>query len=374
MPYYFATVARGLEALAAQELLTLGAESIDPQFCGVTFQGDRALLYRINLWARLPFRILVQIGQGSAHDGDDLYQSLQQIPWQTYLTPAQTLAVKVTGKNQRLNHSHFTAVQAKRAIVDYQQQYWGDRSNVDPQDADVNVNLHLHEDQVQVSLDSSGSSLHRRGYRPAMGAAPLKESLAAALIQYSGWTSELAFYDPLCGSGTLPIEASLMGLKIAPGLFRDQFGFERWPDFDAVLWQSLVEQARSQQLHHLPHPILGSDQNPEIISQAQANALASGTAAYLDFSCQELATVEAPADQGVLLCNPPYGERLGDRATLADFYRLLGDVLKQRFRGWTAFVLSGNKQLSQAIRLKSAQRIPIYNGQLLCQLMKYELY
>lgn len=371
---YFATVARGLESLAAQELLDLGAESVEPGFCGVGFTGDRNLLYRINLWARLPFRILLRLDEFPCQDAQDLYKGIQRLPWQEYLDPDYTLAVDATGKTEQLNHSHFSALQVKNAIVDQQRQQFGARSHIDTQTPDVRINVHLNRDRCVVSLDSSGSSLHRRGYRPAVGTAPLKESLAAALIQLSGWHPELAFMDPLCGSGTLPLEACLQGLNMAPGLFRQQFGFETWPDFDAPLWQSLQAEAREGQLTDLPMPIWGSDQDAEVIEQARRNACKSEVEDFIWFEQIDLEDIEAPNDSGILICNPPYGERLGDPQELGPFYRSLGQVLKQRFKGWTVFVLSGNKALSQSIGLKSCQRTPINNGSIPCQFMKYELY
>ncbi|MGB7417228.1 MAG: THUMP domain-containing protein, partial [Thermosynechococcaceae cyanobacterium] len=238
MNQYFATVARGLELFAVQELEKLGAHAVEPGFCGVAFEGDRKLLYHLNLWARLPFRILQKLSEFPCQDAQDLYRGVQAIDWRKHLTPDHTLAVKATGKSEQLNHTHFTALQVKNAIVDQQQQ-WGERSYVDPQDPDVLVNVHINQDRCTVSLDSSGSSLHRRGYRPAVGTAPLKESLAAALIQMSGWQPELAFMDPLCGSGTLPLEAGMIALNRAPGLYREGFGFETWPDFEGDLWHGL---------------------------------------------------------------------------------------------------------------------------------------
>ena len=370
----FATVARGLETLAAQELERLGIAGVDPGFCGVNFRGTLADLYCINLWARLPFRVLVQVGRFRCQTADDLYRGIQQIDWEPYLTPGQTLAVRATGKTQQLNHTHFTALQVKNAIVDQQRDRTGDRSSVDTQYPDVGINVHLGKTHAVVSLDSSGSSLHRRGYRPAVGAAPLKESLAAALIDLSGWQPELAFLDPLCGSGTLPIEAGLKALNIAPGLFREQFGFETWPSFDAALWEQLLEDAKAEQRTELPAPVLGSDLDPTVIQQAQHNARSSGLGAKIVFAQKDLAEVEPPQDTGIILCNPPYGERLGESKELTRLYKLLGDTLKQRFKGWTAYVLSGNKALAKHIGLKSAKRFPVYNGSLPCQLMKYEMY
>ncbi len=374
MNQYFATVARGLESLAAAELEQLGAHFIEPGFCGVAFAGDRPLLYRVNLWARLPFRVLMKLHEFSCQDTEDLYRGVQTIDWAKYLTPDMTLAVNATGKSEQLNHTHFTALQVKRAIVDQQQDRLGDRSNVELQSPDVQISVHIDRGICAVSLDSSGQSLHRRGYRSAVGAAPLKESLAAALIQLSGWQPEQMFYDPLCGSGTLPLEASLKALNIAPGLFRNRFGFETWLDADLSLLETLIQTAEASQQESLPAPIWGSDRDAAVIEQAIANATACGVLDHVYFAAIDLEDVAAPADSGVLFCNPPYGERLGRGSDLGAFYKQLGDVLKQRFKGWTAFVLSGNKELSQSIGLKSSQRFAVYNGTLPCQLMKYELY
>jgi putative N6-adenine-specific DNA methylase len=374
MGQYFATVARGLEALAAEELTELGAEAVAPGFCGVAFEGDRALLYRVNLWARLPFRVLQTVAAFPCQSEADLYDGIYAIDWQRFLTPDQTLAVTATGKTRQLNHSHFTALQVKNAVVDQQRQQYRRRSSVDVGEPDVRINVHLAKNQATVSLDSSGHSLHRRGYRTAMGAAPLKESLAAAIIRLSGWQPTQPFLDPLCGSGTLPLEASLVALNRAPGLYCDRMGFETWPDFDQPLWEQLQAEAVQAQGDHLPAPIQGCDRDLAVIKQARSNAKQCGVERQVQFSQQALEAVTAPASAGILVCNPPYGERLGKGEDLSGFYKLLGDVLKQRFQGWTAFVLSGNKQLARAIGLKSSQRWPLNNGNLPCQLLRYELY
>lgn len=374
MNHYFATVARGLEPIAAQELERLGAKDVRPDFTGVHFVGDSALLYRVNLWARTIFRVLVTLREFPCPDADRLYQEVQNIPWEQYLQPHNTLAVNATGGNQQLNHTHFTALQVKNAIIDQQRNQFGERSSVDTQNPDVLINVHIYQDHCVLSLDSSGGSLHRRGYRPAMGLAPLKETLAAALLDMAEWEPSLPFLDPLCGSGTLPLEASLKALNIAPGLFRMQFAFERWPDFDEALWEQLLKEAEKSELSELKAPIVGSDRDSDILNQARINAQQCGLADQVKFTQTELSQVEAPADSGVIICNPPYGERLGDAKELGELYKLLGDVFKQRFKGWTAFVLTGNKELSKKVGLKASRRIPVYNGSIPCTLMKYELY
>lgn len=374
MNHYFATVARGLEPIAAQELEHLGAKEVRPDFTGVHFVGDLTLLYRVNLWARTIFRVLVTLREFHCPDADRLYQEVQKIDWEQYLQPHNTLAVTATGGNRQLNHTHFTALQVKNAIVDQQRHQFGQRSSVDTENPDLQINAHIHEDRCIISLDSSGTSLHRRGYRPAMGVAPLKETLAAALLDMAQWEPSLPFLDPLCGSGTLPLEASLKSLNIAPGLFRQQFAFEKWPDFDEARWDQLFKEATNSELPALEAPIMGSDRDPDILKQARINAQQCGIADKVTFSQTELSQLEAPADSGVIICNPPYGERLGDATELGDFYKLLGDVFKQRFKGWTAFVLTGNKELAKRVGLKAARRIPVYNGSIACTLLKYELY
>lgn len=302
MNHYFATVARGLEPIAAQELERLGAKEIRPDFTGVHFVGDLALLYRVNLWARTIFRVLVTLREFPCPDAERLYQEVQNISWEQYLQPYNTLAVNATGGNQKLNHTHFTALQVKNAIVDQQRRQFDERSSIDTQNPDVLVNAHIYQDHCSLSLDSSGTSLHRRGYRPAMGPAPLKETLAAALIDMAEWEPSLPFLDPLCGSGTLPLEASLKALNIAPGLFREQFAFETWPDFDADLWDQLLEEATNSELPELKAPIFGSDRDPDILNQAHINAQRCGVADKVTFAQTELSQVEAPADSGVIIC------------------------------------------------------------------------
>ncbi len=371
---YFATVARGLEPIAAQELERLGAKEVRPDFTGVHFVGDKAMLYRVNLWARTIFRVLVPLREFYCPNSDILYREVQKISWDQYLQPHNTLAVNCTGGNQKLNHTHFTALQVKNAIVDQQRRKSGQRSSVDAENPDVAINVHIHQDRCILSLDSSGTSLHRRGYRQAMGKAPLKESLAAALLDMANWDASLPFLDPLCGSGTLPLEAGLKALNIAPGLFRKKFGFESFPDFDEQLWQKLLKEAKNSQIRDFKALIWGSDRDPDVLAQARSNAQQCGIAHQIKLTQTELSQLEAPADCGVIICNPPYGERLGEVQELGALYKTLGDIFKQRFKGWTAFVLTGNKELAKKVGLRASRRIPVYNGALACTLLKYELY
>lgn len=236
------------------------------------------------------------------------------------------------------------------------------------------ISAHIQNNSCILSLDSSGSSLHQRGYRLAMGFAPLKETLAAAILEMAEYSPDIPFLDPLCGSGTLPLEASLKALNIAPGLLRNQFSLMNWRDFDKSLWQDLLTEARNSQLTELKSIIVGSDRNSEVLFQARTNAERCGVGNQIKFIKTDLSKLKPPADKGIIICNPPYGERLGEVEELGELYKMLGDIFKQRFTGWTAFILTGNKQLSKQVGLRTSRRIPVYNGAIPCTLLKYELY
>ncbi|NEP87861.1 MAG: RNA methyltransferase [Okeania sp. SIO2C2] len=374
MNQYYAKVAKGLEAIAAQELKSLGAENVCPEFTGVSFTGDKTLLYRVNLWARTIFRVLVPIAEVRCVNREILYKEVKKIPWQRYLSPKNTLAVNCTGSNEKLKHTHYTALQIKDAITEQQIEKFRYRSNIDTKNPDILINAHIQNNNCILSLDSSGSSLHQRGYRLAMGFAPLKETLAAAILEMAEYSPDIPFLDPLCGSGTLPVEASLKALNIAPGLLRNKFSLMNWRDFDKSLWQDLLTEARNSQLTELKSIIVGSDRNPEVLFQARTNAERCGVANKIKFIKTDLSKLKPPADRGIIICNPPYGERLGEVEELGELYKMLGDIFKQRFTGWTAFILTGNKQLSKQVGLRTSRRIPVYNGAIPCTLLKYELY
>lgn len=370
---YFATTARGLEEITAQELTKLGAQEVKPDFTGVHFRGDKELLYRVNLWSRTIFRVLKPIATVKSQNPQQLFRNVQKIPWDEFLQPQQTLAIRCTGKNPQLNHSHFTAIQLKNAIVEQQQKYHKMRSSIDTDSPDIVINAHIHQDECILSLDSTGESLHRRGYRPAVGLAPMKETLAAALLYIAEWTPDKALYDPFCGSGTIIIEGALMGMNIAPGLYRKQFCFQNWADYDPDLWLSVIDEARKSQTFHLP-PLVGTDVDSDIIKQAKFNARACQIADEVEFFQRHLVDATPPAESGILICNPPYGKRLEDTEALFPLYKLLGDILKQRFQGWTAYVLTGNKILTKKVGLRTSRRIAINNGGIDCTFLKYDLY
>lgn len=372
---YFATVSPDLLPLAQKELETLGAQWIQPQAAGIEFQGDRRLLYQVNLWSRYIFRVLMKVKTLKAFDEHELYGQVQTIDWSQFLNPDRTFAVNCTGQNKNLNHSHFTALKIKNAIIDQQrQQFQGDRSDIDPQRPDVQIHAHIHRYRLDISIDSSGDSLHRRGYRPAMGLAPLKETLAAGLVTMARWQPHQTLYDPFCGSGTFLIEAALQGFNIAPGLYREHFGFQSWLDFDPDLWDELCELAEQQQ--HLDQKLYlhGSDRLGEVLKQAKNNGDRCGFAEEITWTQQDLEDIAPPTATGVLICNPPYGKRLGEVSELETLYRQLGEILKSRFSGWTVYILSGNKKLTQCLGMKAFENISVSNGGLPCRFLGYEIF
>ncbi len=305
---------------------------------------------------------------------DELYDGIQRaLNWEQWLHPSQSFRVDVTGSAPGLNHSHFCALQVKNALVDQQRDLWGERSSIDLEDPDLALHLHLNRGEALLSLDGSGSSLHRRGYRAAMGTAPLKENLAAGLIRLTGWDASGPLVDPCCGSATLLIEAATIALQQAPGLNRS-FALEGWADFEPELWRQ--EQTRARQRRRrdvdLP-PLIGFEQDPAIADQARANVAAAGLQGVISIVTGHFNQQHLPSGQGVLVCNPPYGERIGSKEDLEDLYSCLGDFAKQQASGWQLWLLSGNAELTRALRLKAERRIPINNGGIDCRWLHYSI-
>src|SRR5438128_6504720 len=273
---FFATCARGLEKILAEELHDLRADRIEPGRGGVQFHGDLALLYRANLWLRTAVRVLWPILEFPVHSPEELYDAVQSIDWSRYMTPEHTLAVDCNVRDSAITHSKYAALRVKDAICDQFVAKCGKRPSVDVETPMVGLNLHIYQDEAVLSLESSGESLHKRGYRPILTKAPLNEALAAGLVLMTGWRGDSAFVDPLCGSGTLCIEASWIALRRPPGLTRRRFGFMGWMNYDVALWTDLRDQARRQLLARLPHPIVGADQRRDAIHFSRDNARAAG--------------------------------------------------------------------------------------------------
>jgi putative N6-adenine-specific DNA methylase len=369
---YFATCGRGIEPVLADELRGLGADDVAPGRGGVAFAGDRALLYQANLWLRTAVRVLMPVLEMTVASPDDLYDAVRAFDWSHYLTPEHTLAVDCNVRDSPLTHSKYAALRVKDAICDQFVERQGRRPSVDVEEPMIGLNLHVHGERAVLSLDSSGASLHKRGYRPIQTRAPLNEALAATLVLLTGWKGDRPFADPLCGSGTLAIEAAWIALRRPPGLTRKRFGFQGWMDFDVELWASLRDEARRGVLRALPAPILASDLRGDAVSFAINNSRAAGIGHLLRFEKRDVRDFQPPkGPPGVLLCNPPYGERLGEEKSLRGLYQLLGEVFRERLAGWSAYVFTGNRRLAEAIGMKPAAQVPLFNGKIPCRLLQF---
>ncbi|MBY0527035.1 MAG: RNA methyltransferase [Gemmataceae bacterium] len=371
---YFATCARGLEPVLADELRNLGAAAVEIGRGGVSFSGDQALLYRANLWLRTAVRVLQPILEATVTSPEELYDAVRALDWSRYMTPEHTLAVDSNVRDSRITHSKYAALKTKDAICDQFIERVGRRPSVDVEEPMVGLNLHIHKDVAVLSLESSGESLHKRGYRPILTKAPLNEALAAGLILLSGWKGDTPFVDPMCGSGTLAIEAAWMALRRPPGLTRRRFGFQGWMDFNIGLWTELRDEARRGVKKSLDVPILGSDIRGDAVGFSFKNARAAGVGHLLNFEVKDVADFQPPpGTPGTILCNPPYGERIGEEKELIGLHRTLGQVFRDRCPGWQAFVFTGNATLARQIGIKPAEAVPLFNGRIPCRLLRYDL-
>lgn len=367
----FATCARGLEKVLADELRALHAEQIDIGRGGVSFHGDIALVYRANLMLRTAVRVLVPILEVPVHSPDDLYAAVQSINWARYLTAEHTLAVDCNVRDSAITHSKYAALRVKDAICDQFLAKLGKRPSVDVETPMVGLNLHIKSDQAVLSLDSSGESLHKRGYRGKLVKAPLNEALAAGLILLTGWRGDTSLVDPMCGSGTMCIEAAWIALNRPPGLTRRRFGFMGWLDYDVRLWTSVRDEARRHIARQLPRPIQGFDVRADAVALAKECARAASIGHLLSFARRDLEAFQPPdGSPGILICNPPYGERIGDERDLQGLYRRLGEIFRERCPGWRMFVFTGNAMLARQIG-KPAQVIDLFNGKIPCRLLEY---
>lgn len=369
----FAAVPRGAEEIAAAELQELGLGRVQAGRGGVAFEADRAGLYRSNLWLRTASRVLVQLAVFPCATPAELYGGVHAIDWTGLITPAMTLAVDCSLRDSALTHSGFVALKTKDAIVDRIREACGSRPNVDTASPDVRINVHLHKNVCTVSLDSSGDPLDRRGYRLERNEAPLRETLAAAVVALTGWDGSIPLADPMCGSGTIPIEAALVAGHVAPGLQRS-FGFQRWLDYDGRLWERLLLEADSG-IRKIPVGLItGCDQDSRALALAARNATKAGFAGQIHFFHAALDAFQPEGEAGVVIINPPYGKRLGDEEELKELYCQIGDIMKKRCRGWTGYVLTGNLELAKYIGLKASRRFVLFNGAIECRLLRYELY
>jgi len=377
----FASAPRGMELLLADELRALGAEAPREIRAGVQFQGDLALAYRVCLWSRLANRVLWPLAQFPAATPEALYAGVRTVDWSEHLGAEQTLAVDFHALRSNITHTHFGALKVKDAVVDQLRERTGARPSVSTEEPDLRINLFLNENQAVLSLDLSGESLHRRGYRAQTVAAPLKENLAAALLLRARWPERAAqggaFVDLMCGSGTLPIEAALMAADIAPGLNRAYYGFLRWRQHDAAQWEAQLDEARMRRdrgLQHLP-PIRGQDHDPAAVRAARANVARAGLEGRVQIERRELADCppEGAASTGLVMANPPYGERLGEESELPGLYRSLGEALRHCYTGWQAAVFTGNPELGKVMGIRARKMHVLWNGAIECKLLHFDI-
>jgi putative N6-adenine-specific DNA methylase len=370
---YFAQIAEGLEDFGNRELLKFGALDIKPAHRGFYFSADRAVLYRLNYCSRFLSRILAPLIRFDCHSDKYLYKTACSIDWTTLMDLQDSFAVKANVAHSRITHSQYAALRLKDAIVDVFRKKTGKRPNVETKKPDILFNLHVENNKATIYLDTSGYSLHRRGYRLKSVAAPMQETVAAAIIHLSDWDGQRPLVDPMCGSGTLLCEAMMHYCRIPAGYLRKKFGFESLPDYDAKTWLSVRNEADSR-IRDLPKGLIsGSDRSREAVEAALTNtgAFSQGVnVKYSEKSIQEISSLE----NSVIVCNPPYGLRLETDENISNFMRLLGDFLKQRCKGSDAYLYFGNRELIKSIGLKPAWKKVLVSGGLDGRLVKYILY
>ncbi len=363
----------GIEETLSQELTTLDAQDVKPMNRSVEFFGDQELLYKANLWCRTATRILKPIDSFRVKGEDDLYKKVLRIQWGDYLSLKQTISIDAVISNSNFDNSLYVAQKTKDAICDYFRNKTGRRPSVDTKNPDIRINIHISNNQCTLALDSSGEPLFKRGYRGKVNKAPLNEVLGAGLVILSGWDKQSSFIDAMCGSGTIVIEAALMARNIAPGLTRKQFGFMNWPDYDSQLFEFVKTQARKIIKPSLDFEIVGSDMNSKQIFESLKNAEQAGVGNDTKFVKSKISMIDPPEAPGVMIINPPYGERM-EVGDIARFYHQIGDALKKNFSGYDAFIFTGNLAAAKSIGLRTSRKIHLYNGPIECRLLKYEMY
>ena len=379
---FFATCPKGLEPVLFDELQALDVEQPKQTLAGVYFSGGLEAAYKACLWSRVANRILLELERVPGEDADQLYKGIRTIDWLSHMRPGGTLTIDFTGSSKGIKHSRFGAQKVKDAIVYQIREQTGRRPSVDRQRPDLRVNVHLHRGEATVAIDLSGDSLHRRGYRLQAGKAPMKENLAAALLYRCHWPEKAAegqaLVDPMCGSGTVLVEAALMAADIAPGLLRRDFGFSFWTQHQPQIWKELINEAQQRRDAGLATAgvrLEGFDADPKVLNTARDNARRAGVEQMIHFERRDLSKLQRPssAEQGLLLTNPPYGERLGDEPALFFLYQHLGERLKADFAGWQAAVFTGNPELCRMMKLAADKTYKLYNGAIPSQLQIFNI-
>lgn len=361
----------GLEPVLAQELTQIGANNVQIGRRMVSFTGNKELMYRANFQLHTAIRVLKPIKHFKAKSADDVYEEVKKIDWSQYLDLKQTFAVDSVVFSEEFTHSKFVSYKVKDAIVDQFREKLGQRPNISVSNPDIRLNMHIADDKCTLSLDSSGESLHRRGYRQESVEAPLNEVLAAGMLLMTGWKGETDFIDPMCGSGTLLIEAALIARNMAPGLFRKEYAFEKWPDFDAELFDSIYND--DSQEREFEHHIYGYDIDMKAVNTASLNVRAAGFTKDITVQQQDFKDFKQPAEKALMVTNPPYGERISTPDLLGT-YKMIGEKLKHEFTGNEAWVLSYREECFDQIGLKPSLKTPLYNGSLECEFRKYQMF
>ena len=366
---------KGLEQVLATELVQLGANNVQVERRAVSFTGDKRMLYTANMCLRTASRVLVPILSFKAQKADDIYEQVKALDWSQYMTVKTTFQIDATVYSDYFRHSQFVTYRVKDAIVDYWMERENQRPSVKLEGADLYLNVHIAGDRVTLSLDSSGESLHKRGYRVANTQAPINEALAAGMLLLAGWNGQSDFYDPMCGSGTLLIEAALIARNIAPGVYRQGFAFEKWADFDADLWDEVYNDDSRER--DFKHKIYGSDAGFYAVQAATKNIQSASLQRDIEVKqirVEELRLADTNTEGALVMINPPYGERLSQDKNVLRLYQDMGTALKHQFSGATAWVISSNEEALKCIGLRPAKKIHLVNGDLECLFNKYELF
>jgi putative N6-adenine-specific DNA methylase len=361
----------GLEDVLATELIALGANNIEIGRRMVSFEGDKKLLYKANFHLRTALRILKPISSFTAKSSDEVYEQIKKIDWKKYLGGKKTFAVDAVVNSETFTHSKFVAYRTKDAIMDFFEEQQEEKPSVRVTNPDIQLHIHISHKDCTVSLDSSGESLHKRGYREDQTEAPLNEVLAAGMLLKAGWKGQCNFVDPMCGSGTLLIEAALIALNIAPGIYRDKFAFEKWDDFNEELFQMISEDDSNER--EFNYKIYGSDISPKAISIASKNVKRAGLNKYIELEIKSMQQYTQVPEKGIMVTNPPYGERLNPR-DLMDLYTMMGERMKHVFQGYDIWIITSNQEGLDSIGLKPSAKIKLINGALECEFRKYEIF
>lgn len=361
----------GLEPVLAQELTQLGADNVQIGRRMVSFTGNKEMMYRANFQLHTAIRILKTIKRFKARSAEDVYEAVKQIDWQKYILDGKTFAVDSVVYSEEFRNSRFVTYKVKDAIVDQFRENTGNRPNISISNPDIRLHIHIAEDDATLCLDSSGESLHRRGYRQESVEAPLNEVLAAGMIMMTGWKGDTDFVDPMCGSGTLLIEAALIARNISPGVFRKEFAFEKWPDFDADLFDAVYNDDSNER--EFNHHIYGYDIDMKAVNTARLNVRAAGLTKDISVENADFKNFTKPANKCIMVTNPPYGERISTPNLLAT-YKMIGERLKHQFAGNEAWILSYREECFEQIGLKPSIKIPVYNGSLECEFRKYAIF